>query len=123
MVARGIALTVVWALWAVPFFGLPKGGPAQKLDKRARWGIVLEMIGFAFVWSQWAWTKDPAPWRWFVAVPFLAAGPLLSWTSARALGRQWRFDAGLNEDHRLVQDGAYRVVRHPIYASMFALLL
>ena len=64
-----------------------------------------------------------SPWRWIAAAPFLVAGPLLSWTSARALGRQWRFDAGLNADHQLVQEGAYRVVRHPIYASMFALLI
>lgn len=123
MLAIGIAVSVAWMLWAVPFFRLPKGGPAQHLDRRARWGIVLEGVGFAFVWSRWALAHDPAAWRWVAAVPFLVVGPLLSWTSARTLGRQWRFDAGLNADHRLVQDGAYRVVRHPIYASMFALLL
>ena len=48
---------------------------------------------------------------------------VLSWTSARTLGRQWRFDAGLNADHQPVQTGAYRVVRHPIYTSMLCLLL
>jgi protein-S-isoprenylcysteine O-methyltransferase Ste14 len=58
-----------------------------------------------------------------VAVPLLGAGSLLSWTSARTLGKQWRFDAALNTDHELVQSGAYRVVRHPIYASMFAMML
>ena len=36
----------------------------------------------------------------------------------RALGRQWRVDAGLNADHELVQSGPYRFVRHPIYTSM-----
>ena len=50
-------------------------------------------------------------------------GGVLSWTSARTLGRQWRFDAGLNADHQLVQSGAYRFVRHPIYASMLCMLL
>ena len=53
---------------------------------------------------------------------FALAG-LLSWTSARTLGRQWRLDAGLNPDHKLVRSGAYRVVRHPIYTSMLCLLL
>lgn len=123
MAAIGIAVSAAWILWVIPFFRLPKGGPAQQIDRRARWGIGLEGVGFFFVWSQWAWAHDPAVWRWMAAVPFLIAGPLLSWTSARTLGRQWRFDAGLNADHRLVQEGAYRVVRHPIYASMFALLL
>lgn len=120
---RLAAALVAWVVWMVPFFRLPRGGPAQQLDRRARWGIVLEGIGFAFVWSQWAWAAAPPAWRQAAAVPFLIAGPVLSWTSARTLGRQWRFDAGLNADHRLVREGAYRVVRHPIYASMFSLLI
>ena len=41
----------------------------------------------------------------------------------RVLGRQWRIDAGLNADHELVRSGPYRLMRHPIYASMFAMLL
>jgi protein-S-isoprenylcysteine O-methyltransferase Ste14 len=40
----------------------------------------------------------------------------------RALGRQWRIDAGLNPDHELVTSGPYRVVRHPIYTSMLCVL-
>ena len=44
-------------------------------------------------------------------------------SASRALGRQWRFDAGLNRDHELVRSGPYRVVRHSIYASMLCLLL
>ena len=119
-----VAVCLAWPLWAIPFFRMPKGGPAQTIDKRARWGIALEGVGFFLVWSAWAWAAPPTPWwRWTAAAPFLVAGPLLSWTSARTLGRQWRFDAGLNADHRLVQEGAYRVIRHPIYASMFAMLL
>jgi protein-S-isoprenylcysteine O-methyltransferase Ste14 len=114
---------VTWLVWMIPFVGLPKRQQAQTRDRRARWGILIEGLGFACVWAGFAWEPDPGSWRWAAALPFLIAGPLLSWTSARTLGKQWRFDAALNDDHRLVQDGAYRVVRHPIYASMFALLL
>ena len=32
-------------------------------------------------------------------------------------------DAGLNADHELVRTGPYRIVRHPIYASMLAMFL
>jgi protein-S-isoprenylcysteine O-methyltransferase Ste14 len=48
--------------------------------------------------------------------------PLLSWSAVRHLGRQFRFNAGLYEDHVLVRTGAYAFVRHPIYASLFAIL-
>jgi len=41
---------------------------------------------------------------------------------ARALGRQWRLDAGLNADHELVTSGPYRLLRHPIYTSMLCVL-
>jgi len=47
----------------------------------------------------------------------------LFWNAIASLGKQWRFDAGLNRDHELVQAGAYRIVRHPIYASMLGMLL
>jgi protein-S-isoprenylcysteine O-methyltransferase Ste14 len=54
-------------------------------------------------------------------VPCLAS--LLSWTATRALGRHLRFDAALTPDHQLVRSGPYRLLRHPIYTSMFCLLL
>lgn len=46
----------------------------------------------------------------------------VSWNEIGHLGRQWRVDAGLNDDHKLVVSGAYRYVRHPIYASMLLLM-
>jgi protein-S-isoprenylcysteine O-methyltransferase Ste14 len=56
-------------------------------------------------------------------VVFASLAAVLSWTATRALGRQWRIDAGLNVDHELVRSGPYRWVRHPIYTSMLCLLL
>jgi protein-S-isoprenylcysteine O-methyltransferase Ste14 len=52
-----------------------------------------------------------------------AAASVLAWTSTRTLGRQWRLDAGLNANHVLVRSGPYRLIRHPIYTSMFCTLL
>ena len=58
-----------------------------------------------------------------VSVVFLGVAAVFSWAGARALGKQWGLDAGLNADHELVRCGAYAVVRHPIYTSMVCLLL
>jgi protein-S-isoprenylcysteine O-methyltransferase Ste14 len=113
-----------WMAWAAPFFLRRTGGAtAQTVDRRARWGIAIEAIGFALVWQMGWWIHDPAAWRVVGGAAFLTAGAALTWTSRFALGRQWRFDAGLNADHALVQSGAYRLVRHPIYASMLCMLL
>ena len=117
-------LTAAWVAWTAPFFLIKqKGGRPQTLDRRARWGIFLQAIAYFIVWQPTFWTASRASWRIPVAVVFLIVGPVLSWTSARTLGRQWRFDAGLNADHKLIRSGAYRFIRHPIYASMMCMLL
>jgi len=116
-------LAAGWGTWMIPFFLTRSGGRAQTLDRRARWGIVLQGIGFACVWMNDYRHRSPSVTRIAVGVCLLALGGVLSWTSARTLGRQWRFDAGLNADHQLIQSGAYRFVRHPIYASMLCMLL
>ena len=49
--------------------------------------------------------------------------PILAWGAVRHLGKQFRWQAGLYHDHELVRTGPYAVVRHPIYASLLAILL
>ena len=112
-----------WLAWMIPFFLARGGGRAQTLDRRARWGIFIQGIGFAILWMNSYWNRTPSILRTLPAVCFLILGGVLSWTGAITLGRQWRFDAGLNADHELVRSGAYRFVRHPIYASMLCMLL
>jgi len=112
-----------WVLWMAPFLLMKRAGAPAKLDRRARWGILLEGLGFACVWFGPFWTRHPEAWRIALAAPFFLLGSLLSWTAARALGRHWRIDAGLNQDHELVRTGPYRMVRHPIYASMLSMLI
>jgi len=51
------------------------------------------------------------------------AAVLLVFQAVRHLGKQWRIQAGLYADHELVRTGPYAIVRHPIYLSMFGMLL
>ena len=112
-----------WVGWALPFFLIKRSGRTpQKVDRRARWGIAVQGVAFALVWqAKWRIAPDAA--RVVVASACFALAITLSWGATRALGRQWRFDAGLNADHQLVRSGAYRLVRHPIYASMLCMLI
>ena len=110
-------------LWFFPFLLVRsrfKG--ALTLDRRARWGVVLEGLSYTALWQGPFWTRSPEAWQTALAIALFAIACALSWTSAFALGRQLRVDAALTDDHRLVRSGPYRLVRHPIYTSMLGVL-
>ena len=114
-----------WAIWLLPFL---IDRPREKTkptahDRRARWGILLQIIGYSLLWQGEFWLRAPELWRLVLSIVLFSLASLLSWTAVRALGRHLRFDAALREGHQLVRSGPYRFVRHPIYTSMFSLLL
>ena len=124
MPASAYAILVAgWLIWLTPFLLVKRNTqPARKLDRRARWGVLLVAIAYSMLWQNKFWERSPQAWRIALSILFFLLAGLLSWTGARALGRQWRIDAGLNPDHELVTSGPYRLVRHPIYTSMLCLL-
>ncbi|MBS1858325.1 MAG: isoprenylcysteine carboxylmethyltransferase family protein [Acidobacteria bacterium] len=121
-----IALAACWAAWAYPFVFLAPHNQKRASVTRVvptRIGLALECaaIFIAFECRAPAW-RDPGAARVIPGLLLGIAAPLLSWSAVRHLGRQFRVHAGLYEDHQLVRSGAYAVVRHPIYASLLAIL-
>lgn len=119
-----VILAAGWFLWFAPFplsrwnFKAP-----DKKDRRARWGILLQLVAYSLLWQGEVWTRSPGMLRLAFSIFFLTLAGLLSWTGTRALGKHLRFDAALSPDHQLVRSGPYRLLRHPIYTSMFCMLL
>ena len=113
-----------WFGWGLPFFFIRRhGNKPQQLDRRARWGMVIQGVAFALVWQgKWRIAATGTA-RLAIASAFFVLAITLSWMATRSLGKQWRFDAGVNAGHELVRAGAYRFVRHPIYLSMLCLLV
>ncbi len=124
---KGLTLLLIWVVWVMPFaLFLPKGKrEVAKTDRRAMWGVILESLAYFLIYLHGpdAWASPLEPWRFGLGLACAAVAWGFSWTSIRQLGPQWRIQAGLNQDHKLVTTGAYRVVRHPIYASMLWMLL
>ncbi len=117
-------LAAGWLAWVARFLIARRNRErVQEVDRRARWGILLEVIAYALLWQNPFWERPLPLWRTLLSVLFFALAALLSWTAVPALGRQWRIEAGLSADHQLVTTGPYAVVRHPIYTSMLCMLL
>jgi protein-S-isoprenylcysteine O-methyltransferase Ste14 len=117
-------LVAGWLFWLTPFLRARQSEkPAKQVDRRARWGILLVAIAYSLLWQGHFWERSPRPWQVALSILFFVLASLLSWTGARALGRQWRIDAGLSADHELITSGPYRFVRHPIYTSLLCILL
>jgi protein-S-isoprenylcysteine O-methyltransferase Ste14 len=122
-----VELIVFWSAWAYPFvFRAPHVQKRESITVVAptRVGLLLECIAIliAFVFRM---PPSHPPGIWRVAASMLcgAIAAALAWTSVTHLGRQFRFHAGLYHDHALVSTGPYAIVRHPIYASLLAILL
>jgi protein-S-isoprenylcysteine O-methyltransferase Ste14 len=122
-----IELLVCWVVWCMAFVKPSKQSKGQEKVVRApasRWGIGLVTVGFALVWAY----VRPAGFMKSNASVILSMvlAPLsvaLAWGAAHELGKQWRFEAALSQDHELIQTGPYRWLRHPIYASMLGMLI
>lgn len=56
-----------------------------------------------------------------LGVAVMLAGLWLFWRSHADLGDSWSVTLELNAQHRLVTEGLYRFVRHPMYASFLVL--
>jgi len=119
-----VILIAGFVVWLTPFVlaGWSRVVPAKR-DWRSMWGLLLELVAYGLLcFNGWQATYVAA-WRVGLSVVFLVCAALLSWTSTRSLGRFLRFEAAVEPDHQLIRSGPYRIVRHPIYASMLCVFL
>jgi protein-S-isoprenylcysteine O-methyltransferase Ste14 len=122
-----VELALCWVAWSLAFLR-PRQQAAEHTKaagaRASKWGILLEMVGFALAWSYVrpvGFEKSHPP-----LIVSMVIGPpsvALAWVATRHLGKQWRYAAALREDHELITTGPYRWIRHPIYTSMLGMLL
>ncbi|MFE3191275.1 methyltransferase family protein [Nocardia sp. NPDC059240] len=86
-------------------------------------GIVILVVAMSFVprrvWDPVLW--DVRPMSALGAVVIIAGSVLMVWARL-ALGTMWAGRPMIQEEHELRTGGPYRLVRHPIYTGLLALV-
>jgi protein-S-isoprenylcysteine O-methyltransferase Ste14 len=78
------------------------------------WAMMFTPPGARF--TPPVWSNPPAV-AWAL-IALMAAGFLICWWARLHLGRLWSGGVTRKEDHRVVDTGPYRFVRHPIYTGL-----
>jgi protein-S-isoprenylcysteine O-methyltransferase Ste14 len=121
-----VELLAMWVLWLYPFLRKRFTGPKRASTVMAHsgnWGLALESAGIFFAWCWLPNTPLPGLARMIASMVLAPVAAVFGWLAVRHLGKQLRILAGLYADHELIRTGPYAVVRHPVYASLFLMML
>ncbi|HEV7157698.1 MAG TPA: isoprenylcysteine carboxylmethyltransferase family protein [Caulobacteraceae bacterium] len=126
-----IAAAILWVVWGVSWIIAAAFASAAKVRTPratlvpvrvlAVGGAVLlflppRTLNWTGPLAHRLWPSPPAlDWAW---VALSGAGFAFCWWARLRLGRLWSSAVTLKEDHRLIEDGPYGLVRHPIYAGL-----
>ncbi|HTQ85363.1 MAG TPA: isoprenylcysteine carboxylmethyltransferase family protein [Candidatus Solibacter sp.] len=125
-------IALCWAGFALGFLirKKPAGAATERRAPAATVGIVLQGIAIAAVWALAAERFPDFALPQMLLRVLCVSGDLLAaaavWLVAdaiRVLGKQWSIQARLVEGHRLVVEGPYSHMRHPIYTGMLLMLV
>jgi protein-S-isoprenylcysteine O-methyltransferase Ste14 len=93
---------------------------------RAALGLVFyASLGAWLIWPRalpWMYLPIPIGIRWAAVIAFVPVLAFFAW-SFRSIGTNYRGGVGLYDEHELVTTGAYRRIRHPIYAGFIAIMV
>lgn len=103
---------------------------SQVTQERTRLGdALLDFIAFLgwqvlpliIIFSDWAVDANYSlpDWLGWTGTVMMAGSLFLFWRAYHDLGRNWSPKIDIKEGQELVTDGAYRYIRHPVYAAMW----
>ncbi|MDX8497656.1 isoprenylcysteine carboxylmethyltransferase family protein [Mesorhizobium sp. VK4C] len=128
----GHAIAALWLIWLVSWaLAAFWADPAQKragfraeAQYRALWlagTILLFVPAHGYVGRLRLWMPTLA--QAWICVALIAVGITFAWWARLHLGKLWSGTITAKADHRVVDTGPYRLVRHPIYTGLLLSIL
>ena len=123
----GAVLIVVWSVARVVFWRMARGRSVTLSDMTLRRRVLLAAVSLSLV-PIYVYYFAPfldrfslirPPWIGWIGDALLAAAVALFIWSHRSLGTNWTARVDVARGQHLITTGAYRWVRHPMYASFF----
>ena len=88
--------------------------------------LTISLTGLGIVPFVYVFTGFPnfagysfRPVQGWLGLPFVVAALILFYLTHRALGRHWSVSLDVRESHKLVTEGIYRNIRHPMYTAFW----
>ena len=102
-------------------------GPTARRDPVSHLGLAVQALGFGLGFAIPRPSDVPLSLGetllCWLGVPLAWGSAWIAFQAVRVLGRHWSLEARLLPGHRLVREGPYAWVRHPIYAAMLGLFV
>lgn len=119
-----ILATTIRALWVLieyPYLRRYKVKPAKDWDKHSAsvWDIAnaIELVGVVFGFTNIGRMHTGGNSVAVVGLALLLVGIIIRWTAIYTLGKYFTGTVLIKQDHRLIQSGVYRHLRHPAYTG------
>jgi protein-S-isoprenylcysteine O-methyltransferase Ste14 len=123
-----LACTVMWDLWAASWLAAmawSRRTAASPLAQQEVAHLILPTIGFCLLAFGSIATHFRPLWMipdtfgWCIAA-LCGLSLAFTWWARIGLGPLWSLSVSRKDTHKIVQDGAYHLVRHPIYTGLIA---
>lgn len=129
----GAAIAFAWVAWALSWLAaaawtrktVARAGYAQEFP-----GRLIVLIGGIVLFASFGTERTLFPVRWSIAPALgwalfacVLAGMGFAWWARLSLGALWSGTVTRKQDHRIVDSGAYSLVRHPIYTGILFSML
>jgi protein-S-isoprenylcysteine O-methyltransferase len=96
-----------------------KSAETDRSSLRVLWAVILVSVALA-IWAAGRVPQARSEWLargYALGMAIFVAGLLLRWYAIVYLGRFFTVDVAIAADHRVVDTGPYRLVRHPSYTG------